>query len=61
MGIGMQKIANYRRAIWLAANQSVERLMRDALRNAPDVSDTKFTYSDTISAQISADPFIKAK
>jgi hypothetical protein len=53
MGIGMQKIANYRRAIWLTPNQSVERLMRDALRRAPNVSDTKFTYSESVSAQIS--------
>ena len=53
MGIGMQKVANYRRAIWLVPNQSVEHLMRRALNNAPSVSDTKFEYSDTIIAQIS--------
>lgn len=50
--MGMQKVAHYRRAIWTDRENSVEELVRTALRSAPTVADTKFDYSSQITAQI---------
>jgi hypothetical protein len=48
----MQKVAHYRRAIWLAGGRDIERMMRRALARAPDVETTKFEYVAGVTAQI---------
>lgn len=48
----MKKVAHYRRAIWSVAGRDVERLMRQALAQAPSVADTKFDYHTSVAAQI---------
>ncbi|NEI57473.1 hypothetical protein GR200_20755 [Rhizobium leguminosarum] len=49
----MQKVAHYRRAIWAVQGRpTVERLIQNALRAAPQVADTKFDYHGGVTAQV---------
>ncbi|MDM9649694.1 hypothetical protein [Rhizobium sp. S163] len=49
----MQKVAHYRRAIWAVQGRpTVETLVRNALRAAPEVGDTKFDYHGGVTAQV---------
>lgn len=48
----MQKVAHYRRAIWLAGAGDIEAALTNVLAGLADVEATKFEYSGDVTAQI---------